>query len=97
VFRSENLRVVEYRGSAFAENEWPFLFGRKGIEVAAAPGIGAVEAQERKSGRVSSGVSRLDVMLGGGYFRGATVLITAFPRTAKSTLIGALPMRPAVG
>jgi circadian clock protein KaiC len=34
-------------------------------------------------------VPRLDVMLGGGYYRGASVLITGFPGTAKSTLSGA--------
>lgn len=69
----------------------PFLFGRKGIEVAAAPGTVPVEAQVTTE-RVSSGVSRLDVMLGGGYFRGATVLITGFPGTAKSTLSGAFAL-----
>jgi len=39
--------------------------------------------------RVSSGVARLDTMLGGGYYRGASVLITGFPGTAKTTLSGA--------
>jgi circadian clock protein KaiC len=39
--------------------------------------------------RVSSGVKRLDTMLGGGYYRGASVLITGFPGTAKTTLSGA--------
>src|SRR4029078_6592093 len=39
--------------------------------------------------RVSSGVERLDTMLGGGYYRGAAVLITGFPGTAKTTLGGA--------
>jgi circadian clock protein KaiC len=34
-------------------------------------------------------VSRLDTMLGGGYYRGAGVLITGFPGTAKTTLSGA--------
>ena len=32
---------------------------------------------------------RLDTMLGGGYYRGASVLITGFPGTAKTTLSGA--------
>ena len=41
------------------------------------------------SERVSSGVARLDTMLGGGYYRGASVLITGFPGTAKTTLSGA--------
>jgi circadian clock protein KaiC len=39
--------------------------------------------------RVSSGVKRLDTMLGGGYYRGSSVLITGFPGTAKTTLSGA--------
>src|SRR6185295_946213 len=39
--------------------------------------------------RVSSGVPRLDTMLGGGYYRGSSILITGFPGTAKSTLSGA--------
>jgi circadian clock protein KaiC len=39
--------------------------------------------------RVSSGVERLDTMLGGGYYRGASVLITGLPGTAKTTLSGA--------
>jgi circadian clock protein KaiC len=39
--------------------------------------------------RVSTGVKRLDTMLDGGYYRGASVLITGFPGTAKTTLSGA--------
>jgi hypothetical protein len=38
---------------------------------------------------VSTGVGRLDTMLSGGYYRGASVLISGFPGTAKSTLSGA--------
>jgi len=41
------------------------------------------------SERISSGVERLDTMLGGGYYRGASVLITGFSGTAKTTLSGA--------
>ena len=82
-----NIRIVD-RGSAFAENESPFLIGNKGLEVAAAPRTVALEARVTTE-RVSSGVARLDSMLGGGYFRGATVLITGFPGTAKSSLSGA--------
>ncbi len=83
-----NLRVVKYRGSAFSENESPFLIGGGGLEVA---GTGSLGQEERPvtTERVSSGVKRLDGMLGGGYFRGASVLITGFPGTAKSTLSGA--------
>jgi KaiC/GvpD/RAD55 family RecA-like ATPase len=38
------------------------------------------------SERVSSGVERLDTMLGGGYYRGANVLVTGLPSTAMTAL-----------
>jgi circadian clock protein KaiC len=38
--------------------------------------------------RVSSGIERLDEMLGGGFLRGTSILITGAPGTAKSTLAG---------
>ena len=83
-----NLRVQKYRGSAFDENESPFLISATGIEVSAPPALAAHSAR-LKNERVSSGVARLDTMLGGGYYRGATVQITGFPGTAKTTLAGA--------
>lgn len=83
-----NLRVQKYRGSAFDENESPFLIGARGLEVAVARTLGRVDANVTKE-RISSGVKRLDTMLGGGYYRGSSVLITGFPGTAKTTLSGA--------
>ncbi|HTD27923.1 MAG TPA: ATPase domain-containing protein, partial [Xanthomonadaceae bacterium] len=83
-----NLRVQKYRGSSFDENESPFLIGTSGFEVAVARPLGRGVLNVSKE-RVSSGVERLDTMLGGGYYRGATVLITGFPGTAKTTLCGA--------
>lgn len=83
-----NLRVQKYRGSPFDENEAPFLIGSSGIDVAVARMPARVGGNVSKE-RVSSGVERLDTMLGGGYYRGATVLITGFPGTAKTTLSGA--------
>ncbi|WP_200955649.1 ATPase domain-containing protein [Massilia sp. Root418] len=50
--------------------------------------LGHVDASVTNE-RVSSGIERLDTMLGGGYYRGASVLITGFPGTAKTTLSGA--------
>ncbi len=82
-----NLRVQKYRGSSFDENESPFVIGSSGFELAMARPLGrgvSVVSQER----VSSGVERLDTMLGGGYYRGACVLITGFPGTAKTILSG---------
>ena len=83
-----DLRVLKFRGSSFDENESPFLIGSTGIEVAVARTLGRKDTQVTTE-RVSSGVDRLDTMLGGGYYRGASVLITGFPGTAKTTLSGA--------
>ena len=83
-----NLRVQKYRGSSFDENESPFLIGATGLEVAVARTLGRGDAEVTNE-RVSSGVQRLDTMLGGGYYRGASILITGFPGTAKTTLSGA--------
>ena len=83
-----NLRVQKYRGSSFDENESPFLIGKGGFEVAVTRTLGRAQA-EVSDERVSSGIGRLDTMLGGGYYRGASVLITGFPGTAKTTLSGA--------
>jgi circadian clock protein KaiC len=84
-----NLRVQKYRGSGFDEDESPFVIGNSGFEVAIARtpdrGVDAKVSNER----ISSGVERLDTMLGGGYYRGASVLITGFSGTAKTTLSGA--------
>ncbi|MFZ2307154.1 MAG: circadian clock protein KaiC [Rhodoferax sp.] len=83
-----NLRVQKFRGSSFDENESPFLIGNDGFEVAVArtlSGMGVKVSMER----VSSGVDRLDTMLSGGYYRGASVLVTGFSGTAKTTLSGA--------
>ncbi|MCX6950822.1 MAG: circadian clock protein KaiC [Verrucomicrobia bacterium] len=83
-----NLRVEKFRGSGFDENEAPFIIGRSGFDVA----ISRMAGQTRKvvsSQRVTSGVKRLDTMLGGGHYRGSCVLITGVPGTAKTTLAGA--------
>ncbi len=82
-----NLRVQKYRGSSFDENESPFVIGKKGFDVALAR-RGRMDTKVSEE-RVTSGVKRLDTMLGGGYYRGASVLITGFPGTAKTTLSGA--------
>jgi circadian clock protein KaiC len=82
-----NLRVQKYRGSGFDENESPFLIGKAGLEVAVARTLSHATTLVTHE-RVSSGIARLDTMLGGGYYRGASVLITGFPGTAKTTLSG---------
>jgi circadian clock protein KaiC len=79
------LRVVKYRGSAHAEDEFPFLIGPHGISVLP---ITSVNLNYRVSDeRLSTGVADLDEMLGGaGYFKGTSVLVTGMAGTGKSSL-----------
>ncbi|HJL14634.1 MAG TPA: circadian clock protein KaiC [Sandaracinaceae bacterium LLY-WYZ-13_1] len=80
------LRVQKYRGSAHSADELPFVIGPGGIT---APSQGGAELVHRVSEEsVSSGVPRLDRLLGGGFWRGSSVLISGVPGTAKTTLAG---------
>lgn len=86
-----SIRVQKYRGSSFEENATPFFIGPTGIEVAFTYG----QQRDRTpatSERISSGVERLDEMLSGGYFRGASVLLTGAPGTSKTTLAGSFTL-----
>lgn len=80
---TRGLRIVKYRGSQFAENEFPMTISSEGIEVAA---ISGEPLHQVFTERISTGVERLDTMLNGGYLRGSSTLITGAPGTAKSTL-----------
>ncbi|HSW22544.1 MAG TPA: circadian clock protein KaiC, partial [Burkholderiaceae bacterium] len=82
---TRRLRIVKYRGSVHGTNEYPFLIDEQGISVMPITSAGLLH--EVSTERVSSGVARLDAMLGGaGYFRGSTVLITGTAGTGKTTL-----------
>lgn len=83
-----SVRVQKYRGSSFEESASPFLIGATGFEIATQHPLHQSDTNV-SSERISSGVNRLDTMLGGGYFRGASVLITGYAGTAKTTLCGA--------
>ncbi len=82
---TRRIRVVKYRGSHHGTNEYPFLIDADGINVL--PVTSLTLQHEASSDRVSSGLERLDEMIGGqGYYRGSTVLITGTAGTGKTTL-----------
>jgi len=82
---SRRLRVVKYRGSTHGTNEYPFLIDEDGISVLPVTSLGL--HQTAPKARISSGVARLDSMLGGaGYFRGSSVLVTGTAGTGKTSL-----------
>jgi circadian clock protein KaiC len=79
-----SLRVSKFRGGSHSGNEFPFVITDSGIQVAS---ITLPEVDHRVSDeRVGTGVTRLDAMLDGGYYRGSSVLISGAPGTAKTTL-----------
>lgn len=81
-----NVRVMKYRGSGFQGDEFPITITQAGIQVS---NRGPVELQYPVTDeRISSGIPRLDAMLGGGYYRGSNILVSGAPGTAKSTLAG---------
>jgi circadian clock protein KaiC len=81
---TRRLRVVKYRGSAHGTNEYPFLIGQRGLSVLPITSLGLDHAAPTE--RVSTGVAALDAMLGGGVFRGASVLVSGAAGTGKSSL-----------
>ena len=82
---TRRLRIVKYRGTTHGTNEYPFLIDEKGISVLPITGLGLDHAVSNE--RVSSGVPRLDAMLGGkGYYRGSSVLISGTAGTGKTSL-----------
>jgi circadian clock protein KaiC len=79
------LRVVKYRGTLHGTNEYPFLIGETGLSVL--PLSSLKLDHKAPTQRISSGVPRLDTMLGGkGYFRGNSILVSGGAGTGKSTL-----------
>jgi circadian clock protein KaiC len=82
---TRRLRVVKYRGSSHGTNEYPFLIGEGGVDVLPITSIGLDHSVSNE--RVSSGLERLDAMLGGkGYYQGSSVLVSGTAGTGKSSL-----------
>jgi len=82
---TRRLRIVKYRGSTHGTNEYPFLIDENGIHVLPLTSLKLNHAASTE--RISSGVSRLDSMLGGeGYYRGSSVLISGTAGTGKTSL-----------
>jgi len=86
---TRRLRVVKYRGSSHGTNEYPFLIDEHGISVLPITSIGMDHPASRD--RITSGIARLDEMLGGkGYYRGSTVLVSGTAGTGKTSVAASL-------
>jgi circadian clock protein KaiC len=82
---TRRMRIVKYRGTAHGTNEYPFLIDEDGFSVLPITSLGLQHTVSRQ--RISSGVPRLDAMLGGeGFYRGTTVLVSGTAGTGKTSL-----------
>ena len=81
---TRRLRIVKYRGALHGTNEYPFLIMQDGISVQPVTSVtsGSIVSEER----LSTGLPRLDELLGGGVFRGNSVLVRGGAGSGKSTL-----------
>ena len=82
---TRRLRFVKYRGSVHGTDEYPFLIDENGFSILPVTSLGL--DHEVTSERVSTGIPRLDGMLGGqGYYRGSSVLISGTAGSGKTSL-----------
>ncbi len=85
---TRRLRVVKYRGSTHGTNEYPFIIDEQGMSVLPVTSMGLDHAATNT--RISSGVERLDTMMGGkGFFRGSSILVSGTAGTGKTSLAAA--------
>jgi circadian clock protein KaiC len=82
---TRRLRVVKYRGSTHGTNEYPFLIDEHGISVLPISSLGLDHAAPGV--RISTGITRLDGMMGGkGFFRGSSILLSGTSGTGKTSV-----------
>ena len=82
---TRRLRIVKYRGSTHGTNEYPFLIDEHGISVLPISSLGLDHAAPAV--RISTGIARLDGMMGGkGFYRGSSILISGGSGTGKTSV-----------
>jgi circadian clock protein KaiC len=79
------LRIIKYRGTLHGTDEYPFLIDENGISFIP---ITSLEMEhEVSTKRISTGIERLDAMLGGGgYYEGSTILVSGTAGTGKTSI-----------
>jgi circadian clock protein KaiC len=82
---TRRIRIVKYRGSMHGTNEYPFLIEKDGISIW--PITSAQLEHKASVERISTGVERLDNMLGGkGFYQGSSILVSGTAGTGKTSL-----------
>ena len=82
---TRRMRIVKYRGTTHGTNEYPFLIDQDGFSVLPITSLGLQHKVSDE--RISSGIPRLDTMLGGdGFYRGTTILVSGTAGTGKTSM-----------
>lgn len=82
---TRRMRIIKYRGTSHGTNEYPFLIDEKGFSVLPITSLGL--DHKAPTQRISSGVERLDTMLGDkGFYRASSILVSGTAGTGKSTI-----------
>ena len=78
------LRVIKYRGTLHGTSEYPFLIGANGFSVFP---LSSLKLDHKATmQRISTGIPRLDTMLGGkGFYRGTSILVSGSAGSGKSS------------
>ncbi|MFA4848405.1 MAG: circadian clock protein KaiC [Methanoregula sp.] len=82
---TRRLRIIKYRGSVHGTDEYPFLISSDGISVLPITSMSLTHKASEE--RISSGIPRLDTMLGGkGFYRGSSILVSGQAGTGKTSI-----------
>jgi circadian clock protein KaiC len=82
---TRRMRIVKYRGSVHGTNEYPFLIDESGITVMPITSVNLDHPASTE--RISTGIPRLDIMLGGkGFYRGSSMLVSGTAGTGKTSV-----------
>lgn len=80
---TRRIRIVKYRGTTHGTNEYPFLIEKDGISLWPITTVRIEYAASHE--RISTGIERLDTMLGGkGFYRGSSILLSGTAGTGKT-------------
>lgn len=83
--RRRTIEILKLRGTTHMKGEYPFTMTNDGISIFP---LGAMRLTQRSSNvRVSSGITTLDGMCGGGFFKDSIILATGATGTGKTLLV----------
>ena len=83
---TRRLRILKYRGSLHALNEYPFVIDENGMTVF--PLVSQGISQKSSNEYISSGISKLDEMLANkGFYVGSSILVSGTAGTGKSSIL----------